>query len=974
LRRLHRDQPLRHRLPFIFVCLANEASGMVARTLFDEAALTGSLMDHLIDINARADTHYVFLFTDIEGSTQRWARYPDAMGAAMARHDTLLRDGVAAAGGAVFKTTGDGGCAVFARVQAALTAAAWLQTRLGEEDFAAVGGLKFRIGVHTGPAEFRDDDYFGLTLGRTARIMAAGHGGQILVSAAVAAAGGVPEPYALQSLGMHRLKDLGQAEEIFQLTGPELATGFPPLRTLNARPHNLPEQTSTLIGREGALADLRGLLARHKLVTVLGPGGIGKTRLALQSTAEALENYADGVWLVELAGVSQGEQVAASAAAALNIALSGGGNAAEQFASALRGAAMLIILDNCEHLIEAAAALADAVLRRNPGVTILATSRSPLGVPGEQSFALPTLAVPALEAIAGMTVADAATYAGIELFVARANLVQPGFALAADNAADIAAICQRLDGIALAIELAAARIRMMRPKDLLARLNDRFRLLTGGARTHLPRQQTLRALIDWSFALLSETERIAFRRLGVFAGSFDLSAAEAVLAGRDIEALEVLDLVASLLDKSLVTRLPAAGEEPRYRLLDSTRAYALEALAQAGEAQALRRAHAAHMVTLFGAAEDRYWNTDTLVWRASVEPEIENLLVTLEWAFSDAGDDALATALAARLRPLAQQALLARPTFFAFVRTAITKLTPDTPTKDAARLWSALSGDQSAGARACATASETARALFEMLQDRPMAGLAAARTAFLLLRAGDEAQGRRFAEAARAILPIIKPNLIQAGMLGDLAAYQALAGSDATAMNAARRDYAASLEICEKFNDQSGVLIVSASLAELQAKLGDYGGAITSAKRNVSLSRAQRDWYGLTYSLLNLTSYALLAGDDAAAAQAAREAVPLVIELEDHHIGACFTGSLALLAARAGALAVAAQLAGHTENFWTAHQETMQPIEQRVWDALMALFEAAAAAGTLLAETRIALMAQGATLSLRAALELKFGL
>ncbi len=273
-------------------------------------------MDHLIDINARADTLYVFLFTDIEGSTQRWVRYPAAMGAAMARHDKLLREGVAASGGAVFKTTGDGGCAVFARIEAALTAAAWLQTRLACEDFAAVGGLKCRIGVHCGPAEFRDDDYFGLTLGRTARIMAAGHGGQILVSAAVAGAGGVPEPYALQSLGMHRLKDLGQAEEIFQLTGPGLTAEFPLLRTLNARPHNLPEQTSALIGREGALADLRGLLARHKLVTVLGPGGIGKTRLALQAAAEALENYADGVWLVELAGVSQGEQVAASAAAA----------------------------------------------------------------------------------------------------------------------------------------------------------------------------------------------------------------------------------------------------------------------------------------------------------------------------------------------------------------------------------------------------------------------------------------------------------------------------------------------------------------------------------------------------------------------------------------------------------------------------------------------------------------------------------
>jgi predicted ATPase len=631
---------------------------------------------------------------------------------------------------------------------------------------------------------------------------------------------------------------------------------------------------------------------------------------------------------------------------------------------------MLIILDNCEHLIEAAAALADAVLRRNPGVTILATSRSPLGVPGEQSFALPTLAVPDPDAIAGMTVADAATYAGIELFVARANLVQPGFALAADNAADIAAICQRLDGIALAIELAAARIRMMRPKDLLARLNDRFRLLTGGARTHLPRQQTLRALIDWSFALLSEQERIAFRRLGVFAGSFDLSAAEAVLAGREIEALEVLDLVASLLDKSLLTRLPAAGEEPRYRLLDSTRAYALEALAQAGETASLQRAHAEHMVMLFGAAQDRFWDTDTLIWRASVEPEIENLLVALEWAFSDAGDGALATALAARIGSLRGQSLIGTPMARAFGRIAIAKLTPDTPTKDAARLWLSLSFDPSAGARAQASAAETARALFETLQDRPMAGWAATSAAIFLVRAGDEAGARRSAEAARAMLPTTPPNLIKAGMLSDLATYQYLASSDATAIEAARRDFAASLEIYEKFNNHSGVLIVSGNVADLQAKLGDYGGAIASVRRNVALGRARRDWYNLTYDAVNLTSYALLAGDDAAASNAVQEAALLVIELEDRAISAGLTGSLALLAARAGALAVAAQLAGHTENFWTAHQQPMEPIEQRVWDALMAQFDAAAAAGTLPAETRTALMAQGAVLSLHEALEL----
>jgi predicted ATPase len=925
-------------------------------------------MDDLIGINARAEAHYAFLFTDIEGSTARWREFSGAMGAALARHEALLREIAGAAGGAVFKTTGDGGYAVFATVSDALEAACALQIRMGEEDFTAVGGMKLRVGVHCGPAAFRDGDYFGLTLSRCARIMQAGHGGQVLVSAA--AAGVAPAGFTLRSLGAHRLKDLGQAEEIFQLAGPGLADEFPPLRALDARPNNLPLQSSAFIGRDAELAELRALLAQHKLVTLLGPGGIGKTRLALQAAADALDDYADGVFVVELAGVSEGEQVAATAAAAMNISLSGGGAPAEQLASALRGAAMLIILDNCEHLIEAAAAVAGAVLRRNAGVTILATSRSPLGLPGEQSFALPTLAVPDAAAIPGITPEAAASYAGIQLFIARATLVQPGFALDAGNAADIAAICQRLDGIALAIELAAARTRLLRPKDLLARLNDRFRLLTGGARTHLPRQQTLRALIDWSFDLLTEPERVAFRRCGVFAGSFDLPGAEAVLPGGPIDALDVLDLVGSLLDKSLITRLPAQDQAPRYRLLDSTRHYALEKLEQAGEAAALQRAHAEQMVAWFGEARRRFPDTDTLVWHADVEPEIENLQAALAWAFGDEGDDGIAIALAARLGPLRYQALIAQPAVLAFARAAMAKLAPDTPGEDAAWLWFSLSGDRSAGARANAAAAERALALFKTLQDRQRAGRAAAMAALHLVRAGDTAGAKDFAEVARAILRTSPPNLNKAIMLSDLAAAQSFAARDATDFAAARRDYAAALEIFETFNDRAGMLTVSGNLAEIQAKLGDYAGAIENARRNVAGGRARRDWFNLAYDLVNLTSYYLLVGDDAAAAQAAREAVPIVAELDDRQAGTTLTGGLALLAARAGALETAAKLAGHTNQCYLSSQEPMQPIEQRVWDALMALFTEAETTGKLPPETTDHHLAAGAALSLQDALKL----
>ncbi len=744
-----------------------------------------------------------------------------------------------------------------------------------------------------------------------------------------------------------------------------------PAPVRDARPSNLPLQASALIGRGAELTALRGMLASHKLVTLLGPGGIGKTRLALQAAVDALDDYADGVFLIELAGVTQAEQVPATAAAALNITV-GGGDASEQLASALRGAAMLIILDNCEHLVEAASALAGALLRRNEGLTILATSRSPLGLPGEQHFMLPTLAVPDAAAVPGITTEAAAGYAGVQLFMARAALVQPSFVLDAGNAADIAAICRRLDGIALAIELAAARIRLLRPRDLLARLDNRFRLLTGGARTHLPRHQTLRALIDWSFELLTEAERVAFRRLGVFAGSFDLSGAEAVLPGAPIEALDVLDLVVSLLDKSLVTRLPAQDREPRYRLLDSTRHYALEKLDQAGETSALNSAHARHMVTVFGEARRRFPDTDIVALRADVEPEIENFQAALAWAFGENGDDTIAIALAARLGELNQEALVTTPvsTRRAYIRAAVKKLAPGTAGEDAAWLWLHLADDQSAGARAGLAAAETARALFEALQDRQGAGLAASLAAFYLARAGDAAAARRSADAARAVLRTSPPNLNRATTLCQLAFHQAIAARDVTEFANARRDYAAALEIYEKFNNRAAMLMVSDNLANIQAVLGDYAGAIERAVRNVAQSRNRRDWLRLASCHSNLTSYYLLTGDDAAAGQAAWEALPLVAELEDKYLGACFTGRVALLAARAGALETAAKFAGHTSHFYISNQETMETIEQRVWDALMALFTAAETAGKLTPASRAQWQEAGGTLSLQAALKL----
>ncbi len=926
-------------------------------------------MDDLIRLNAQADGHYAFLFTDIEGSTKRWAMFPGAMGEALGRHDDVLREVVSAAGGAVFKTSGDGCHAVFATVPAALAAAAALHTRLDSEDFGAVEGIRLRIGVHCGRAAFRDGDYFGLTLSRTARIMAAGHGGQVLVSVAAAeeAAGA---GFSLRSLGVRRLKDLARAEEIFQLTGPGLQATFPPLRALEAKANNLPLQPSNFFGRDAELKELRDLLARHRLVTLLGPGGIGKTRLSLQAAADALDGYPDGVWLVELAGLNEPGQVAPSVAAALNIKLGGAGDA-DDLASALRGAAMLIILDNCEHLIEVVASLAEALLRRNENIGILATSRSPLGLQGEQRFALPTLAVPDSDALAGMTADTASGYAAIRLFVDRASLVQSGFKLEAGNAGDIAAICQRLDGIPLAIELAAARTRLMRPKDLAARLNDRFRLLTGGPRTSAARQQTLKAMIDWSFDLLDEAERVALRRLGVFAGSFDLSGAEAVLPGGPIDTADVLELVAGLLDKSLVSRLPAEDRAPRYRLLDTTRHYALEKLAQAVETQAAYRAHARHMVAVFEEARRRFPDTDTILWRADVEPEIENLQAALAWAFGDGGDAAIAVSLIARLWPLAYEVVIDWGVFLGFVRKAMKMLAPETPSEDVAMLWLGLSSESSAAARVSARSAETAQGLFHRLGDVQMEGLTASIAAYYLSVSGEIAGAEIAADAARALLRDIPENLISARMLYILAAQRSVTAREATEFDEIRRDYDAALRIYETFNNQTGMLEVSGNLADQQASCGDYAGAIESTKRNAAQGRARRDWRYLHFNLSNQMSYCLLAGDDAAAARAAREALPYALEPFDQLTGAAFIGGLALLAARAGALEIAATLAGYARHIdELSYQDGFPTVERLMWDALMALFMAAETTARLPGAARAKLMADGAALSLEAVLQL----
>jgi predicted ATPase/class 3 adenylate cyclase len=593
-----------------------------------------------------------FLFTDIEGSTRLWQGQPAAMAAALARHDAILRAAVAAHRGHVIKTTGDGLHAVFVAAPAALAATIDAQRALRAETWPAPVAIRVRMGLHTGSAEERDGDYFGTAVNRAARLMAAGHGGQILLSQATAdlARDALPAGAGLVDLGAHRLRDLPQPEPIFQLRHPHLPATFPPLKALGARAPNLPLQVTSFVGREREIGEVRQRLATTRLLTLTGSGGCGKTRLALQVAADLLDAYPDGVWLVELAPLAEPALVPDAVAAALGVREAPGEAIQATLLAFLRTRRLLLLLDNCEHLIDACAHLATALLRTCPEVRILATSRQALGIAGEVGWRVPSLAVPPVEQQTDLAVL--AQSEAIRLFVERAGAVQPAFALAAHNAPSAAQICRRLDGIPLAIELAAARMRVLTPEQIAARLDDQFRLLTGGSRTALPRQQTLRATIDWSHDLLTEPERHLFRRLAVFAGGFGLEAAEHVGGAEDAPppdaVADVLGVLAALVEKSLV-QVDAARAEMRYTLLQTVRQYAGEKLLDAGEAEAVRARHRAWYLGLAEQALPELEGHDQKRWADRLEDEHDNLRAALAWSAANPADSPALLRLAAVL-------------------------------------------------------------------------------------------------------------------------------------------------------------------------------------------------------------------------------------------------------------------------------------------------------------------------------------
>ena len=573
------------------------------------------------------------LLADVEGSTQLWASQPDAMTTAIAQMNQTASKLVAEHGGVrpVEQGEGDSFVGAFARAGDAVRCALDLQR-------ADLAPIKLRIGVHTGDVQLRDEgNYAGTTINKTARLRDLAHGGQTVMSAATEemVEDQLPDDAWLTDLGRHGLRDLPRPVRVSQLCHPDLRNDFPPLRTTNtSAAQHLPNQLTTFVGRGAQMDEIRALLTENRLVTLTGAGGAGKTRLAIEVAARMTSHFPDGVWYADLAPITHPEVVPVAVARALGLPDQPGCSITDTLLRYVRDRHMLLVLDNCEHLLEACAALVTDMLGACSRVTVLATSREPVLVSGEVNWGVPSLSL---------------SEEAIDLFADRARRARPDFAMNDGNIATVTEICRRLDGMPLAIELAAARVRALSLDEIAGSLHDRFRLLTGGARTAVRRQQTLRASVDWSHALLTESERVLFRRLATFMGGFDLDAAQAVAGATEVERFQVLDQLSLLVDKSLVVAENAAGAT-RYRLLETVRQYALEKLGESGEADDVRGRHRDHYTSMATRLDAPARNDyEQLIEHA--EMNVDNLRAAFTWSYEN-DDIARSLELASSLQPL----------------------------------------------------------------------------------------------------------------------------------------------------------------------------------------------------------------------------------------------------------------------------------------------------------------------------------
>ncbi|MCH8275181.1 MAG: tetratricopeptide repeat protein [Armatimonadetes bacterium] len=583
-----------------------------------------------------------FMFTDIEGSTRLWENRPEEMKVALARHDGLLRAAIECARGRVFKATGDGFCAVFNRPVHAVAAALSIQKVVLSEAWDLPDRLKVRVALHAGEAEDRSGDFFGLTLNRCARLLSAAHGGQVLLSSTVEepARANLPSGATLKDLGEHRLRDLSRPMRIFQLVHADLQTDFPLTLGLSAVPNNLPVQLTSFIGRDAEMAEVKRLLGSTRLLTLSGAGGCGKTRLALQAAADVMDLFPDGVWLVDLVGLSDPSLVPQAVLAAIGGELRAQRPPLETAAETLGEKTVLLLVDNCEHLVEGCALTAESLLQKCRNLKLLVTSRESLGAAGETVYVVPGMPVPEKDAAEGLM-----SYESVHLFVERARDAKPAFRLNKRNSGRVSEICRRVDGIPLAIELAAARIGVLTPRQIAERLKDRFKVLKATGRTAVPRHQTLEATLDWSHELLSEEEKALLRRLAVFSGGWTLEQAEDICQDSAISPEGVLDLLSHLVAKSLVIVEEGLSERSRYRMLETVRQYADGKLSDSEELEEFRARHCSWFQEFAKDAEPNLSGPHQGEWFERIEADLDNVRAALTWTVSANDRLAMATSL-----------------------------------------------------------------------------------------------------------------------------------------------------------------------------------------------------------------------------------------------------------------------------------------------------------------------------------------
>lgn len=808
-----------------------------------------------------------FLFTDIEGSTELLLRLGDLRYAdVLKEHQQLLRQAFAAGHGHEIDTQGDAFLVAFARTKDAVTAAVAGQRALAVHAWPHGTSLRVRMGLHTGAPVSESGSYVGLDVHRAARICAAGHGGQILLSDAVRGliTRDLPPDVQLRDLGTHRLKDLKEPEHLLQVVHPDLPADFPPLRSLDARPNNLPIQLTSFIGRAPEIAEVRRLLSAARLVTLTGAGGAGKTRLALQAAADEVEGYPGGVWLAEFAPIADPALVSKTVAAALSVPEQPGRDMTETLVNFLRPKKLLLLLDNCEHLLAACSDLAAALLRTCPQLRILATSREGLGVPGETLWRVPSLSLP--EDIRHLPPPEELVlYDAVRLFVDRAVASGSGFMVTGENALAIAQVCKQLDGIPLAIELAAARVKSLAVEQITARLDNTFRLLTGGSRTVLPRHQTLRAAMDWSYELLLEKERAVLRRLSVFAGGWTLEAAEAVCAGGGVEVSDVLDLLTQLVDKSLVVA-EIRGGEARYGLLETVRQYARDRLMESGDAADARARHGGWYLTLAESADPKLRGPEAEVWLERLESEHDNLRAALEW--SKIGE----TGAEAGLR------LAAALTWFWF-----------------------LHGYWSEG-RAWLKAA-LARSSDAPLSVQPSALSGAA---FLAWRQGDFEQAMRLGEKGLTLSRNLGDRRHAAWLLIWLGVVLLRKAEYGRAL--ARLEE--SLDLSRELGDKWLMALAVAQLGRVEWHRGDFEQAAALHTESLTLVREAGDKWAIAYNLRNLGMDMLSQGDYKRAAAYCSEGLDLCRQVGDRWVAEECLDALAVVASAMRLYEKAARLFG----------------------------------------------------------------